>query len=304
MSGSEDGTFVPPSNERVQEALAVHLEHVEFGGPEPDTSHLTAAELEELQGLIGLLDQTEGVAFGRGLQVGRIDAAASTEGGQRLVTTLRDALPAAARIGNDPAATTVAIEGMDVSEGFVVGTFGGRIRVWLLAEEGALERSDAWLRDLDRVFRLFPDTVAVALVEPDHTCLLVQPEDCAPRIEVPRGSLVGRRYRRPIHPVTEALADFLRELIPYWEPMEQMSDPTTDRTIDVPPIAHERAGRAIDDQISAGGRARKTNPKRKALTELGDDDAAALAQLLVEVHEGRAEPDGMEDELRRLAANR
>ena len=42
-----------------------------------------------------------------------------------------------------------------------------------------------------------------------------------------------------------------------------------------PPIAHERAGRAIEDQVAAGGRARKANPKRKALTELGDEDAEA-----------------------------
>ncbi len=303
MSGSKDGVSAPPSNERVQEALAAHLEHVEFGGPQPDVSHLTAAELDELQGLIGLLDQTEGVAFGRGLDVGTVDAAASTEAGQRLVATLRDALPAAARIATDPAATTIGIPDMDVVEGFIIGTFGGRIRVWLLADEDALGASDEWLRDLGQVFRLFPDTVAVALVAPDHTCLLVQPEDCAPRIEVPRGSLVGRRYRRPIHPVTEALSVFLRELIPYWEPMLGISDQTS-RTIDVPPIAHERAGRAIEDQVAAGGRARKTNPKRKALTELGDEDAGALAQLLVEIHEGRASPDDVEQELRRLATNR
>src|SRR5688572_21862637 len=189
------------SNERVQEALAAHLEHVEFGGPQPDTSHLTPEELEELNGLVGLLDQTEGVAFGRGLDVGRVDAAASTDAGQRLLTTLRDVLPSEARIGNDPASATLSVSGMEVVEGFVVGTFGGRIRVWLLADESALERSDEWLRDLDRVFRVFADTVAIALVEPGHSCLLVQPEDCAPKIEVPRGSLVGRRYRRPRHPV-------------------------------------------------------------------------------------------------------
>jgi hypothetical protein len=289
--------------DRIQEALAAHLEHVELGGPEPDVSHLNPAELEKLNELIGLLDQTEGVAFGRGLDEGRAEAVASTEAGERLVATLRDALPAAARIANDPAATTIGIPGMNVVEGWIVGTFGGRIRVWLLVGDGALEASAGWLRDLGRVFRLFPDTAAVALVEPDHSCLLVQPEDCAPTIEVPRGSLVGRRYRRPVHPVAEALSVFLRELIPYWEPMQGISDQAS-RTIPVPPIAHERVDRAIEDQVAAGGRARKTNPKRKALTELGEKEAGGLAKLLVEIHEGRAEPDDVEQELRRLATDR
>jgi hypothetical protein len=58
MSASED---------RVQEALAAHIAHLELGGPEPDFSHLTGEDREKLEALIGLLDQTEGVAFGRGL---------------------------------------------------------------------------------------------------------------------------------------------------------------------------------------------------------------------------------------------
>jgi hypothetical protein len=37
------------------------------------------------------------------------------------------------------------------------------------------------------------------------------------------------------------------------------------------------------------------------LTELGEDDAAALSRLLVDVHEGRATTDNVEEELKRLA---
>ena len=54
MSASED---------RVQEALAAHIAHLELGGPEPDFSHLTGEDREKLEALIGLLDQTEGVAL-------------------------------------------------------------------------------------------------------------------------------------------------------------------------------------------------------------------------------------------------
>jgi hypothetical protein len=192
---------------------------------------------------------------------------------------------------------------MGAVEGWVVGTIGGRIRVWLLEGEGALAASDEWLEHLGRVFRLFPDTTAIALVEPALSCLIVQPEDCAPTIEVPHGSLVARRYRRPVQPVGEALSAFLRELIPYWEPMERITERTVP-AIEVAPDVRDRAARAVQDQVAAGGRARKTNPKRKALTELGEKQADAIADLVLGVHEGRVEPDGVEAALRRLAESR
>lgn len=291
------------SDDRVHEALAAHLEHLELGGPEPDVTHLTPQERETLQGLIDLLDQTEGVAFGHGLDGRRAHITASTEAGERLVARLRDALPAAARIRHDPSATTIGIPGLRVLEGWIVGTVGGRVRVWQLEGEGTLEAAEEWLRSLNRVFRMFPETAAVALVEPDLSCLIVLPEDCAPAIEVPHGSLVARRYRRPVEPVGEVLSVFFRELIPSWEPMQGISE-QTGVTIDVASIARERASRAIEDQVAAGGRARKTNPKRKALTELSEKEAGDLATFVLAVHEGRVRPDDVEQELRRLATRR
>src|SRR5688572_13342744 len=178
MSGSED---------RVEEALAAHIAHLELGGPEPDVAHLTGDERERLDALIGLLDQTEGVAFGRGLDEPRGEVSASTEGGQRLLAALSDTVPPAARVSSDPGLSMIDVPGMGVVEGWVVGTFGGRIRVWLLSDDGALAGSDAWLAHLARIFRVLPDTTAVALVGSDLSCLIVQPEDCLPRIEVPRG---------------------------------------------------------------------------------------------------------------------
>jgi hypothetical protein len=294
MSGSED---------RVQEALAAYLEHLELGGPQPGLSHLTAVERETLEGLIGLLDQTEGLAFGRGLDEPRVDVSAATEAGRRLLGTLSDTLPPGARVASDPAVTAVNVPGMRAVEGWVVGTFGGRIRVWLLEGEGALRASDGWLIHLARVFRLLPDTTAMALVEPELSCLIVQPEDCAPTIEVPGGSLVARRYRRPVQPVAEALSAFLLELLPYWEPMERITEQALP-SIEVAPDVRERAARAVQDQVAAGGRARKTNPKRTALTALGEREADAIADLVLGVHDGRVDQDAVEDGLRRLAARR
>jgi len=293
MSASED---------RVQQALAAHLGHLELGGPAPDVSHLSDVERARLAELIALLDETAGVGFGRGLgEAGGAEPAPMSEAGGRVVAALREVLPSGARIAGDPAAGAPA--GVPVAEGWLLGTFGGRIRVWLLEHDGALAESDGWLRELGRFFGLFPETAAIALVEPGLQCLLVQPEDCAPAIEVPLGSIVARRYRRPIAPIDEALTVFLRELIPTWEPM-QGADEMARIAIDVPPIAEDRARRAIEDQVAAGGRARKTNPKRTALTGLGDADASALARLVLGTHEGTVSSDELEAELRRLAENR
>lgn len=55
-----------PDDDRVQEALAAHLEQLEMGGAEPDVSHLTGRERRELQELSESLELTEGVAFGSG----------------------------------------------------------------------------------------------------------------------------------------------------------------------------------------------------------------------------------------------
>ena len=73
------------SDDRVEQALAAHVEHREVGGPKPDVSHLTPAEQEELQALIDLLDQTEGIPFGRGIGERPSRASAATDEGTRLV---------------------------------------------------------------------------------------------------------------------------------------------------------------------------------------------------------------------------
>jgi hypothetical protein len=114
---------------------------------------------------------------------------------------------------------------------------------------------------------------------------------------------VSRRYRRPIQPVGEALSAFLLELIPHWEPLERITERVVP-IIEVEPDVRERADRAVQDQVAAGGRARKTNPKRKALTSLGEPDAAGIADLVLEVHDGRVQPDAVGDVLRRLAGTR
>jgi hypothetical protein len=309
------------ASDRIERALAAYLEYLEVGGPKPDTSHLSPSEQAELEELIRTLDLTEGVAFGLGrggegagdsepssprVAPKRLAKAARPEHGRRLLSRLREALPPGVRVASDPTVFVSAIGGMEVLEGWMVGTFGGRVRVWLLAAESAHDienDGDALLGDLGRVFRVTPETSAIALVAKDLSCLLVRPEDCAPHIEAPGGSLVSRSYARPIQPVDEAVPVFLRELTPYWDPVPAFGrDPTL--SIDVPAIAESAAADAIDKQRGIGERARKGNPKKSALLDLGRREVTALTRMASALYEGSLEPDEVDTRIRKLAKGR
>jgi hypothetical protein len=153
------------------------------------------------------------------------------------------------------------------------------------------------------VFRMLPDAAAIAIVGKDSMCLLVEPEDCAPHIQNPGGALVGRRYRRPIQPVGEAVAAFLHELIPYWDEV-----PTFDEergiSVDVPTIARQAAEDAIEAQRSIGERARKANPKKEALLGLGPRESAALAKIAADLYDRKLDPDEAVAQLEKLVKPR
>jgi hypothetical protein len=297
-------------SDRIQDALAAHLEYLEMGGSRPDTSHLTPAELEQLNDLIDALGSTEGIAFG----LGRGDEPTPMtppfpvtdhdrkERADRVVGQLRDSVPADVRIDREPVRSVTLVGGIEILEGWIVGTFGGRVRVWLLAVETAqdLEGNSDCLVDLNRVFGALPDTTAVALVAADMSCLIVQPEDCAPQIHIPSGSLVGRRYKQPIRPVGEAVSAFLNELIPYWDPVPAF-DPGTRLTIDVPTVSKRFASAAIERQKGIGARARKGNPKKDVLLALGEKEISALTRLANGLFDGSVEPEEIEARIEGLA---
>ena len=304
------------SKDRIEEALAAYLDHVEMGGPKPDVGHLSPSEQEELDELIRILDLTGGVALG----LGRGDEAADEEPpspddasgpmpralppelGERVVAELREALPPDVRITPDPIAVVARLGGVDILAGWLVGTFGGRIRVWLLDVDDAeeLKQNEDCLDDLGRVFRMLPDTAAIALTAKDSTCLLVEPEDCAPHIQGPGGALVGRRYRRPIQPVAEAVAAFLHELVPYWDPVPAF-DQAEELSVDVTTIAEQASKSAIEAQRAIGERARKSNPKKEALLDLGNREVSALKKLVAGLYEGSVDPDDVAAQLKKLA---
>jgi hypothetical protein len=288
-------------SEKVQEALAAFLDQREMGGAEPDVSHLTDEERRELQELIDALELTEGVAFGRGREEGPADLEAATEEGERLLADLRGSLPPGVRLEADDNRLIANVGGLAIIDRFVIGTFGGRVRMWLLDVDRvqAIEENADALSDLGRVFRMFPDMSAVALVGRDLSCVIVEAEDTAPQIHVPSGSLVSRRYKRAIEPAVQALPAFLDELIPYWDPMPAF-DPESGVRIDIAEVAGGFAGASIEGQRRIGERARKGNPKKDALVAFGDKESKAVDALIKGLFDGSLDPDDVEDRIERL----
>jgi hypothetical protein len=307
------------TSDRIEGALAAYLDYLEMGGPEPDTGHLTRSEQEELKKLIAALETTEGVAFGLGrreeIRLGESSLPPAPlrppaqrerpEQSELLLSQLRDALPSDVRIESDTIALVSQVGGVEILDGWIVGTFGGRVRVWLLDVDAAqeVEGNRDCLTDLDRVFRMLSDTTAIALVARDLSCLMVQPEDTAPQIHVPSGSLVGRRYRRSIQPIAEAVRAFLGELIPYWDPAPAF-DPPAGLSIDVSAVSEEFVTTAVETQRGFGRRARKGNPKKDALLELGSKEIAALTGLARGLFDGSVEPEEVEEQIEKLAKSR
>ena len=288
-------------SEGVQEALAAYFEQLEMGGAEPDVSHLTPAERRELQELIDALELTEGVAFGRGREEGSPAAEAATDEGARLLADLRDALPPGVRLETDENRLIARVGRVAVADRFVVGTFGGRVRVWLLDldEVGAIEEDADALAALGRAFRMFPDTSAVALVARDLSCVIVEPEDTSPQIHVPGGALVSRRYKRAIEPAARSLPAVLDELTPYWDPRPAF-DPASGVRFDIAEVAAGFADVAVERQRRIGERARKGNPKKDALTAFGDKESKAVDALLKGLFDGSIAAGDVEDRIERL----
>jgi hypothetical protein len=300
---------VAENGDRVQEALAAYLEYLEMGGQEPETEHLDPKEREELRGLIAALDLTEGVEFGLGRdragERAATTAAPRSEASEHLLAQLRDELPPDARVDSDAAHAFPHVGGIEVTDAFIVGTFGGRVRVWLLAVGTAqeLEGNAECLPDLDRAFGALPDTSAVALVAEDLSCLIVLPEDCAPQISIPSGSLLGRGYRRPVRPAADAIGDLLSELIPYWDPIPAFErDPAS--TIGSPVPSDEHAAAAIEEQRAIGQRARKGNPKKDVLLALGDEEVSTISSLIDGLIDGSVDPGDIEERIERSARDR
>src|SRR5918992_909330 len=103
-----------------------------MGGSEPDFSHLNETERNELQELIDALELTEGVAFGRAREEASVPVEAATEEGRRMLAELRESLAPGVRLEVDDNRLIEHVGGVELIDRFVVGTFGGRVRVWIL----------------------------------------------------------------------------------------------------------------------------------------------------------------------------
>jgi hypothetical protein len=303
---------VSESDDRVQDAVAEYLEYSELGGRPPDFSALPEEVRTKVEEIIGLLEQTEGVA----LRTAYPEESAATGPGSRSASHLLENatsetdravlselvawLPPGTPVDVDGAPSGFALPGLPVAASWTVGTTGGRVRVWRVDVPAAaeLEKDTGHLVSLDRVFRAFSETAAICLVCGDLNCLLLEPQDCAPVIEVPAGGVTPRRYRRPIQPVGEALSAYIRELIPAWEALPRF-DTGSAQALDVTLLATEAAAGAVGIQKALGARARY--PKKEVLSALGQAEAGALAEMAISLYEGRRTAGEVAEQLRKLA---
>lgn len=297
----------------VEAAVASYLQFLEMGGKAPDFTALAPEVRSRLEGVLDMLELTEGIGlrsaradddpeaeprFNHHRTAGLLIEAAGSELEREMLSRLDATLPASAPIDTD-SSSAFELQGLPVLARWTVGTLGGRIRVWLIDLPAAadLENDSTHLHSLDRVFRAFPETAAVCLTCRDLNCLLMEPQDCAPVIEVPAGAVTGRRYRRPIQPVEQALGTFIRELVPAWEALPRFQAGTT-VAADVTAIAGQAASDAVALQKAAGARARY--PKKEVLTKLGEREVNALTEMAIGLYEGTRDPAGIEADLRKL----
>jgi hypothetical protein len=303
---------VSESDDRVQDAVAEYLEYSELGGRPPDFGALPEEVRTKVEEIIALLEQTEGVALrtaypeesaatGPGSRsASHLLENATSEADRAVLSELVAWLPPGTPVDVDGAPSGFALPGLPVAASWTVGTTGGRVRVWRVDVPAAaeLEKDTGHLVSLDRVFRAFSETAAICLVCGDLNCLLLEPQDCAPVIEVPAGGVTPRRYRRPIQPVGEALSAYIRELIPAWEALPRF-DTGSAQALDVTVLATEAAAGAVGIQKALGARARY--PKKEVLSALGQAEAGALAEMAISLYEGRRTADEVAADLRKLA---
>lgn len=297
------------SEPAVEEAVARHLEFMELGGTEPDLSRLTKQDRLRVREILDMLELTEGVALrgpdgtealNPGRTITQVAAASDSETDRALLQELEHWLPVNSPIDVDHTPDGFQLPGLPVVGSWTIGTPGGRIKLWLidLSEAEELESDLTHLAGLDRVFRAFPETAAIGLVCRDYSCILLEPQDCAPVIEVPTGGITARRYRRPIQPVGEALSAFIRDLIPEWETLPRFEARNVQAT-DVATVAEESAEAAVGIQKALGARARY--PKKEVLGSLGARETSAVAEMAVAIYEGRISLHEIEAQLRKLA---
>ncbi len=299
------------TDDMVQDAVSRYLEYTELGGRPPDFSDLAADVREKVQQIIGMLEQTEGIALrtafpeeagGPSRSAGQLLQASGSVEDRALLAELDAWLPPGTPVDVDGAPSGFALPNLPVAASWTVGTTGGRVRVWRIDVPAAadLENDTTHLVSLDRVFRAFSETAAICLVCADLNCLLLEPQDCAPVIEVPAGGVTSRRYRRPIAPVGEALSAYLRELIPAWEALPRFVTGSA-QALDVTALATEAAAGAVGIQKALGARARY--PKKEVLSALGEPEAGALAQMAISLYEGRHTAEEIAVQLTKLAGS-
>ena len=182
-------------NERVQEALAAYLDHLEMGGNEPNISHLTEDERRRAPGTDRRARAHRGGRVrprprGGGPAVPRRQPMRASGCSPSCVSSSHRAC------GSSRTATGSSLRsaGIAIVDRFVVGLSGAECAVWLARHRSGPQRSrgtrthlpiSAECSGCSPICRRWRWSVS------DLSCVIVEPEDTAPQIQVPSGSLVS-----------------------------------------------------------------------------------------------------------------
>ncbi|MEX0990695.1 MAG: hypothetical protein WD004_00270 [Actinomycetota bacterium] len=294
--------------EIIRDAIARYIEQKEIGGEPVALNDLPSDIREEVESAIEILSLTDGAAIEveaarEGPENPSISKESTSTGDAEFVSAaavaIRKAMPTA-RVIPDDDVSDFSTTDLPLVGGWIVGTFGGRLRVWLVAVPtmGDLDGHPLVRKVVRRALRGLLDSAGIALAGRDLSCLLLEPSDCAPAIEVPAGT--APRYMRPVQQLSEAVASFFVGLNPSWDAMPTFDVPFD--STDVSALAAQVAARAVDEQKAIGQRAHF--PKKEALATLGKREVDGLAGLIWDMYEGRLDPENVPERLGDLAVDR
>lgn len=292
------------SDDPVDEVIAAYIEHIEAGLSPPDLSKLSNNDRLRAEQLLDVLQKTRGLDLGNSaedpttMQKDQSEESAIGRDHGPVEDVLRQKFRPPHRVLAE-AAPELIQQKIPVLEAWLVGTLGGRFRVFRVdaRDENALQETS--LRAIAALFAWYQETSVVLLVADDLSCLVITPEDCAPALSAPSGELTARGCKLPPLALDLALSLLHSELVPTWESVDLLAGPR--------PLPANRADilstfveRAVQEQVETISKSRNAN-KKAALATLGKAETLSLTDLISGLLDGSVHPDAVPATLDDLA---
>ncbi len=181
----------------------------------------------------------------------------------------------------------VASAAVGLASALVVHAWGMRIRVVPEETPANLDHALAGRAEaIARVFSAFPETHAVLYTTTgrEPLAVIVDRGDVRGAIETPSGERRAPRLRRPISDPGTVCEEWLRGLIPEFEPLSiDLLEPTTALESALNP--YHLASKVVNEISIAGARAR-IEAKRATWQDFGEQEAQRLAAIIQAAQRG------------------